>query len=79
MTRVLGPDAVSLVRPTRVSLLDFFCSSIKLYVLLIPYRCFISILYLDFYVHGDDTLISWGPFMQVKYLCVLVHIRTNSL
>ena len=39
-------------------LLDFFCSGILLYVLLSPYLCFISILYLDFYVFGNGTSIS---------------------
>ena len=42
-------------------LLDFLCSGIQLYLLLIPYLCFISfLLYLDFYVLGDDALISYG-------------------
>ena len=36
--------------------------------------CFISLLYLDLYVLGDDALISKGSFMQTKYLCVLIHI-----
>ena len=43
--------------PTRVYLLDFFCSGIQFYLLLSPYLCFISLLYLDLYVLGDDTLI----------------------
>ena len=30
-----------IVRPTRVYLLDFFCSCFQLYVLLSPYLCFI--------------------------------------
>ena len=55
-------------------LLDFFCSGIQLYLLLSPYLCFISLLYLDLYVLGDDTLISKGSFMQTKYLYVLIHI-----
>ena len=38
--------------------LDFFCSGIQFYLLLSPYRCFISFLYLDLYVLGDDALIS---------------------
>ena len=47
------------VGPTRVYLLDFFCSSgIQFYLLLSPYLCFISLLYLDLYVLGDDALIS---------------------
>ena len=62
------------VRPTGVCLLDFFCSGIQLNLLLSPYPCFISLLYLDLYVLGDDALISWGSFMQAKYLCVLIHI-----
>ena len=35
---------------------------------------FISLLYLDLYVLGDVALISYGSFMQTKYLCVLIHI-----
>ena len=38
--------------------LDFFCSSIQFNLLLSPYPCFISLLYLDLYVLGDDALIS---------------------
>ena len=33
-----------------VDLLDFFCSGIQFYLLLTPYLCFISFLYLDLYV-----------------------------
>ena len=46
------------VRPTRVYLLDFFCSSIHFYALLSPYLCFISFLYLEIYVLEDDAWIS---------------------
>ena len=46
------------VGPTGVYLLDFICSSIQFYLLLSPYLCFISLLYLDLYVLGDDALIS---------------------
>ena len=47
------------VGPTGVYLLDFFCSGIQItYLLLRPYICFISLLYLDVYVLGDDALIS---------------------
>ena len=46
------------VRPTGVNLLDFFFSGIQFYLLLSPYLCFISVLCLDLYVLGDDTLIS---------------------
>ena len=43
------------VGPTVV---DFFCSAIQFYLLLSPYLSFISLLYLDLYVLGDDALIS---------------------
>ena len=39
-------------------LLDFFSSCIQFYVLLSPYICFISFLYHDSYVLGDDAWIS---------------------
>ena len=52
------PDALAVVRPIEVYLLDFFCSSIQFYLLLSPYLCFISFLYLDLYVLGDDAMIS---------------------
>ena len=57
-----------------VYLVDFFCSGIQFYLLLSPYLCFISLLYLDLYVLEDDAFISQGSFMQTKYLCVLIHI-----
>ena len=69
-----GSDALAVVRPTGVYLFDFFCSGIQFYVLLSPYICFISFLYLDLYVFGDDALISQGSFMQTKHICVLIHI-----
>ena len=50
------------------------CSSIQFYLLLSPYLCFVSLLFLDLYVLGEDALISKGSFMQTKYLCVLIHI-----
>ena len=34
-----------------------FCFGIQFYFLSSPYLCFISLLYLDLYVLGDDTLI----------------------
>ena len=52
------PDALAVFRPTGVYLMDSFCSGIHFYVLLSPYRCFISFLFLDLYVFGADTLIS---------------------
>ena len=46
------------VGPTRVNLLDFFCSGILFYLLLSPYLCFISLFYLDLYILGDNALVS---------------------
>ena len=46
------------VGPIGVYLLDFFCSDIQFYLLSNPYICFISLLYLDLNVLGDDALIS---------------------
>ena len=47
------------VGPTGVFLLDFFfCSDIQFYLRLSPYVRFIFLLYLNFYVLGDDVLIS---------------------
>ena len=66
------------VGPTGIYLLDFFCSGIQFNLLLSPYSCFISLLYLDLYVLEDDALISYGSFMQTKYLCVLIHIRIKG-
>ena len=43
---------------------DFFCSGIQFYVLLSPYLCSISFLYLISYVLGDDAWISLGVFVQ---------------
>ena len=50
-----GPGALAVVRPRGVYLLDFFCSSTQFDLLLIPNLCFISFLYLDLYVLGDDA------------------------
>ena len=36
--------------------------------------CFISFLYIDSYVLGDDAQICKVSFMQTKHLCVLIHI-----
>ena len=51
-------DKAILVGPTKVYLLDFFCSGIQFNLLMSPYPCFIPLLYLDLYVLGDDALIS---------------------
>ena len=63
------------VGPTGVYLLEFFCSGIQFNLLLSPYPCFISSLYLDLYVLGDDALISKGSFMLTKYLCLDPHLN----
>ena len=62
------------VGPTGVYLLDFFCSGIQFYLLLSLYLCFVSFLYLDLYVLGDDALMGCGSFVRTKCLCVLIHI-----
>ena len=53
-------------------ILIYMCSGIQFYVLLIPYLCFISFLYLDLYVLGDDDKL--GVFHANQNLCVLIHI-----
>ena len=60
LMRWWGPDAVAVVRHTGVYLFEFFCSGIQFCLLLSPYLCFLSFLYLDLYVLGDDALISYG-------------------
>ena len=55
------------VRPTGVYLLDFFCSGIQFYLLLSPYLCFISLLYLDLY---DLYLI-----VSIPDLCILTYFN----
>ena len=55
-----------------------FAPVVQFYLLLSPYLCFISFLYLDVYVLGDDALISSGSFMKTKHLCVLIHISTKG-
>ena len=55
--RWLGPDALAVVRPTGIYLLDFFFSGFQFYVLLSPYLYLISFLNLDLYVLGDDSWI----------------------
>ena len=46
------------VEPSGVYLLDFFCSGTQFYLLLSPYLCFISLLYLDLYGLEEDAVIS---------------------
>ena len=49
------------VGPTGVYLLDFFGSGIQFYLLLSPYLCFISLLYLDL-SYGLGVTIGWGAY-----------------
>ena len=46
------------VGPDKVYLLDFVCIGIQFHLLLSPYLCFTSFLYLDLHVLGEDALIS---------------------
>ena len=52
---LVGPDALAVVRPTEVYLLDFFYCGTQFYILLGPYLCLISFLYLDLYVLEDNS------------------------
>ena len=52
------PTLLNIFVSSGVYLLDFFCSGIQFNLLLSPYPCFFSLLYLDLYVLGDDALIS---------------------
>ena len=64
------------VRPTGVCLLDFFCSNVQFCLLLSHYLCFISLLYLDLYVLGDDELISYGVFHANQIsMCLDPHLN----
>ena len=61
------------VGPTGVYLLDFFCSGIQFNLLLSPYPCFFSLLYLDLYVLGDDML---GVFHANQiFMCLDPHLN----
>ena len=68
LMRWLGSNALAVVRPTEVYLLDFFFSSIQFYLPLSHYLCLIFFLYLDLYVLGDNALLSKGSFIQTKHL-----------
>ena len=41
--------------------------------------CFISFVYLNFYILGDDTSISQGYFMQTKHLFALIQTRNKDV
>ena len=65
---ILNTKQYKKVFDTDVYLLDFFCSRIQFYILLSPYLCFISFLYLDLYVLGNDAWIRKESFMPTKQL-----------
>ena len=71
--RWLRPDALAVVSPTWIYVLDVFYFRIKLYVLLSPYLCFNSFFILIY--KFEDKL---GYFMQTKHLWVLIQISTKS-
>ena len=56
--RWYGPDALAVCWAHRGLPVGFPCSRIQFDLLLSPYLCFISLLYLDLYVLGDNALIS---------------------
>ena len=62
------------VRPTGVYLLDFFCSGIQLYLLLSPYICFISLLYIDLYVLGCIDKLGAFHANQIS-MCLDPHLN----
>ena len=69
----LGPDVVSLVRLMRAFDCWISFALILSCMCLSPNICFISFLYLNLYVLGNDVSI------QSKHLCVLIHIRIKDV
>ena len=66
------------VEPPGVYLLDFFCTGVQFYLLLSPYICFISFLYLDLYVLGDDN-DKLGIFHANQiYIVMYTHFNINK-
>ena len=51
-----------------------FCPGVRFCLLLSPCLCFVSLLYLDLCVLGDDALVGWGSFVRAGCLCVLVRV-----
>ena len=58
MDEMVGAFLSGLLGCLSVGFVGFFCSGIQFYSLLSPYLCFISFLYPDIYVLGDDAFIS---------------------
>ena len=56
--RRLGPDALAIVRPTGVLLLDFFCSGIQLNILWSPMFALTPFFNLNLYVLEESSWIS---------------------
>ena len=55
---ITGPNGLAVCQAHRGLPVGFLFSGIQFYLLLSPYLCFISLLYLDLYVLGDDALVS---------------------
>ena len=68
-----GPDGVSVVGPTRGLTVGFLLLQYS-FVYIVEFLFFISVLYLDLFLIGDDTSMSLGSFMRTKHLFVLIHI-----
>ena len=71
---MVGADALAVCRPSGVYLLNFFCSGIQFDLLLSPYLCLTSLLYLDLYVLGDDALIGVFHANQIS-MCLDPHLN----
>ena len=61
------------VGPTGVYLLDFFCSGIQLILLLSPYPCFISLLYLDL-VYKLKKIVGSNNF-SAQFIKIISHYK----
>ena len=66
------------VKPTRVYLLDFFCSCVRFYLLLGPCLWFVSFLCRGLCVLGNGALVGWCSFVRTKHLCFLVRVWTKG-
>ena len=55
---MVGPDALAVCRAHRGIPVGFLLLRYSVLFTVSPYLCFISLLYLDLYVLGDDALIS---------------------
>ena len=59
-------------------MLDFFCSSTQLYMLLSAYLGFIYFLYLNLYYLLDNASMGWGSLMQTKHIFALIRYINNG-